>query len=120
MAHLHVTPFYPEHLLYLKVHAVQTDEYRALLSPAAAILLQSSVGVTGWDGATCVGCVGVFQHWPGRCEAWGLMSNVASKHVLGVLHMVKGVLDNYPSRRVEMTVKAHNRHGHKLARHLGF
>jgi hypothetical protein len=83
MAHLHVTPFYPEHLLYLKVHAVQTDEYRALLSPAAAILLQSSVGVTGWDGATCVGCVGVFQHWPAGAKRGALCPTSPASTSLG-------------------------------------
>jgi len=116
----HFTPLYPDHLKYLKVHPVQTEEYNAMLNSAALDGLEHCTGVTFWRGHEVLGLAGVFQHWKDRAEAWVLVSKDMGNYALQVLPKVRYVLDNVPFRRVEMTVRVDNKHGHKLAKHLGF
>ena len=117
---LHFTPLYPEHVQLLKIHPVQTDEWKAMLNNATLSGLHGCVGVTAWAGDHPIGLAGVWQHWPGRGEAWVLVSKEMGYYYLQVYEKVRFVLDTFPLDRIEMTVKVHNADGHKLARQLGF
>lgn len=117
---LHFTPLYPEHLLHLKIHPVQTDEYNAMLAQASLNALEHCTGVTAWAGDHPVGIAGVFPIWQDRAEAWVLVSKEMGYYLNLVYTKIQFVLDTVPFRRVEMCVKVDNNHGHKLARLFGF
>lgn len=120
MPKISFTPFYPEHLKFLNIHPVQTDEYEALLSMAALEALGSCIGVTCWASERVVGIAGTHLLWQDRAEAFCLVSEEMKHYTLQVMHKIGYVLDSLPYKRIEMVVKVNNPHGHKLARHLGF
>lgn len=91
-----------------------------MLSDAGRTGLYSAIGVTGWLGERVLGMVGVYPLWQHRAEAFALFSEDSTKYMLQCYNLMKYMLDTLPYRRVEMVVKVHNDHGHKLARHLGF
>lgn len=113
------TPFHPEHLKVLTPHESQQNEYRNLIE-CGLDLAARSVALTAWSGARCLGAGGVFPVWAGRAEAWGVFSNQTGPAILPVARKIKYVLDTYPARRLEMTVKDANIQGHRLATLLGF
>lgn len=120
MAQLQYTALYPEHLLKLRPHPEQQDEYDAMVSHAALNNMETCTGLTAWAGGECLGMAGVFPLWPGRAEAWVLFSANANKFIHQAFPVFKMALDSMPYRRIEMNVKARNASGHKFARHLGF
>lgn len=110
----------PEHFRYMKPVPVQTDEYNAMLDAPGLDLMERSMTLSAWDGYRCLGVAGVFQIWPGRAEAWVILGVGSDAHILQIVKHARFVLDNFKSRRVEMTVKVDNVSGVRLARLLGF
>jgi hypothetical protein len=114
------TPIRLEHLLYIKPRAVQSGEHKALLTPQGSALVESSIGLTGWHGARCLGVAGIFSAYPGRAEAWSLLDEEADAYVLPIMRKARFVISAYSYRRLEMVVKVDNEYGHRIARLLGF
>lgn len=115
------TKAYAAHLQYFTPSAVQTVEYRELLSAPFAGLIDRSVGWSGWGhGQRCVGMAGVFPIWEGRAEAWALIGEGAQRYALGIVRKAREVLDGVSAHRVELNVKTSNVEGHRLAILLGF
>jgi hypothetical protein len=114
------TPIRAGHMWCINPLPVQAEEHKALLGPIGAEILEKSMGLTAWNGVHCLGCAGVYQIWPGRAEAWILLDKNAHKFIRPIVRHARYVLDTFPSRRIEIGVKANNVEGHKLARLLGF
>lgn len=83
-------------------------------------LAARSFALSAWAGVRCIGAGGVFPAWEGRAEVWAIFGDRAGPHSLAVVRKIRDIIDTYPSRRVEMTVKESNVAGHRLAKLLGF
>lgn len=113
-------PLHVEHLLCLTPHDSQQIEYQALVAPHGQRVVESGLGLSAWAYGRCVGAGGVVQIWQGRAEAWGIFGAGIAGYIRPVASKIKLVLDDYPCRRLELTVKAGNKEGHRIARLLGF
>lgn len=90
------------------------------MEPDVAEAFASGFALSAWASGTCLGAAGVFPHWPGRGEAWALMSPAVGAYLLPCVRMIRTVLDNQPQRRIDMAVLRSNKAGHKLAKLAGF
>lgn len=117
---LEFMPCKPGHMRYLTPLPVQTEEHKAMLTQIGVDLIERSTGLTAWAGTQIVGMAGVAQIWPGRAEAWIMLDRSAGRFVRPIVRKARYVLDNYPSRRIEIVVKTSNVEGHKIAALLRF
>lgn len=117
---LEFMPCQAAHVQYIKPLSVQMEEYKALLTPLGAEAISKSMGLTAWHGTRCVGMAGVCQIWPGRADAWILLSEGVGEFIGPIVRKARYVLDTYPSRRIEIAIKASNVEGHRIAALLGF
>ena len=114
-------PFRVKHLEYIRPCAVQTDELQWLLEPANAEVLQSGVALSVWESGVCLGAAGVIPVWATRAEAWAMFTDkVGFKVMRACVKTMKNVLDGLSYKRVDMSVRAGNLHGHVLAKATGF
>lgn len=113
-------PLQGGHLDVMIPHVSQEHEYEAAKALVRAGAMQGHLGLSAWSGSRCIGAGGVVQIWPGRAEAWGLFGATIGPHIVPVAREIKKVLDGYPTRRLEMTVKVDNVIGHRIAKLLGF
>lgn len=67
-----------------------------------------------------IACVAAIEKWPGRAEAWAVVSEKASIHVFSLSKGMKNLLDNLPFTRVEAVVADNFGKGCRLVRILGF
>lgn len=113
-------PLHFEHLRSLTPHISQQTEYEALLAPKGEAMVRTSFGLSAWHHGRCVGAGGVCLIWAGRAEAWAIFGEGLGPLFAPVARHIKFVLDSQPHRRLELTVKADNVEGHRLAHILGF
>lgn len=117
---LSFTKCHATHLKYIDPITVQTDDAAILLSPEAADVINSTVAVSAWLGARCVGAAGIIEIWPGRATAWALLSKQAAPYMLQATRQVRSVLEMHKTNRIEATVLCDYEMGHKWIRLLGF
>lgn len=108
-----------EHIRYIEAQTQQRFEYDASMGIAEEIV-NKSIAMSAWDSWRCVAAAGVFPVWPGRAVAWACMSKHAYRHLIQINKRCLFVLDSYPAKRVEMTVRSDFPEAHRWARMLGF
>lgn len=113
------TPFHPKHLRFLRVQNAQTGEALAV-SPEAVDGLRDTLAFSGFVHERCVGCAGLIDVWPGRAQAWALLSSECRPHLLPITRYVLRVLAAHPARRIEATVTADFIPGCRWLERLGF
>ncbi|MFK0377844.1 GNAT family acetyltransferase [Pandoraea sp. NPDC090278] len=110
-----------EHLLFIELQPAQAFA-QALLTREYAETIAGQTGV-GWtvlkDGKP-VACGGVAEQWPGRAEAWTLLSDDALRTFRHVHRVAQGVIAEAPWNRIEMKVDARHDAGVRWAKRLGF
>lgn len=113
-------PLRPEHLKYAVPVDVQADEWGTLMTPEGQELLRQSFGLSAWHEGRCLGASGLFHLWPGRAEAWALLTIHAKPFMRPIIKLMRRVLNEHDTRRIEMHVLYDNPAGHHIARLLGF
>lgn len=78
-----------------------------------------SHSVIGDDGTVFM-CAGVVKYWNGRGEGWAIFNKSVGASMVGVHRIVSRYLDIIPIKRVECTVEADFKEGHRWAKLLGF
>jgi hypothetical protein len=81
---------------------------------------QSKMAYTGMVGGSVVFCGGVIRYWDNRGEAWAIFGRDVKQHFIGIHNAVRRFLAVCPLRRVEATVYADFKEGHRWVRALGF
>lgn len=119
------TRAYPEHVKLITPLAVQTLDYRALLTATGREMIDRSHAYTGWAaGSRCIGLAGISDFpWPGRAEAWILLGEGAAQHLVQIIRFARGIIEAYqrdkPCARVEMNIKASHTIGARIAELCG-
>lgn len=111
----------PEHLFQFTPQPAQAAAL-GMLTPDFAQTLVAQTGV-GWAGVLdgrVIGCAGIAECWPGRAEAWTLLSEDAFDVFRHIHRVVRRVLADCPWHRVEMKVDADHVAAIRWAEHLGF
>lgn len=67
-----------------------------------------------------IACAGLVEYWPGRAEAWAVLSPDCKREFLSLHGAVREFLDSAPVRRIEAAVKIGFYPGHRWVRALGF
>lgn len=67
-----------------------------------------------------LGCAGVTEYWPGRGEAWAILSTNLKHDFMTFHNEVKKFLDNVPIKRVEAVVDRDFKDGIRWVNMLGF
>lgn len=110
---------YAQHLRLIRPQESQRADARYYINDMLQ-MVDDSVALSAWEGATCIAASGLYPLHPQRALAWALLSDKASKHLRPIVRQMKRVIDTYPARRIEMTVEANFVPGHRLATLLGF
>jgi hypothetical protein len=104
-----------------EAQAMQTREQAVLReAPEALDELARGHAFTAMADGEVIGCGGIIEWWPDRCSVWAIVGVDAGPHMRGITRMVRMVLDRYPSRRIEATVRADFEAGFHWAVLLGF
>lgn len=121
---LEFRPLQPEHLIYIRPQAVQTDELARVLSPQNVEAMLSGPALSAWAGGLCVAAAGINRPYRDkpqvRGEAWAFLGKEACFYILPLVRKMRFVLSQERIRRIDMCVRASNACGHKLARLCGF
>lgn len=83
-------------------------------------LQMAGEGFTAFAGVTVIACAGIVRCWPGRAQAWSLMSVHLPRYRKSIHKAVKGYLDRCLVRRLEMTVDPTHEAAARWAARLGF
>jgi hypothetical protein len=83
-------------------------------------LVQSGPCWTGMAGMDVIACAGVIEFWPGRSQAWALLSGQFPWYVKSVHRAVRQFLRGYTVARLECVVDPRNPLTIRWAEHLGF
>lgn len=75
---------------------------------------------TAFAGPVVIACAGLAHCWPGRAQAWSLMSEQLPRYRKSVHKAVKRFLQTVTVRRVELTVNPDVPRMVAWARRLGF
>jgi hypothetical protein len=67
-----------------------------------------------------VACGGLSEYWPGRAEAWALISSDVKSDFFAVTKLTQRVLDGCKIRRIEAAVDVNFKKGHRWIKLLGF
>lgn len=115
-----VEPFQPEHVAHIDVQAEQSLAKDHLRNPDYLELLAQHESWTGRIGDRIVGCAGVITFWPGRYQAWAVISATIGPE--GMVQFTKAVRRFLALKtgRIELVVAAEFKAGHRWARLLGF
>lgn len=116
---LHVEPYRGDHLGRLvEAHGI------SLLAPLEpyynAALETAGPAYTGFVDGLPVAAAGIANLWPGRAEAWAVMTPATRHHMTAITRAVRAFLDLAEVRRIDCAVKADFEAGHRWARLLGF
>lgn len=110
-----------DHLLSIELQSAQAFAQTLLTREyAESIVGQTGVGWTVAKDGRPVACGGIAEQWPGRAEAWTLLSDEALLMFRHVHRVARGAIANAPWSRVEMKVDAQHDAGVRWARRLGF
>jgi hypothetical protein len=117
---LEFRPLQPDHLIYIRPQAVQTDELARVLSPGNVEAMLSGPALSAWADGLCVAAAGINRPWEGRGEAWAFLGKEACFHILPLVRKMRFVLSCERIRRIDMSVRGSNTCGKKLAILCGF
>ena len=118
---MHIVPFEPSHLRSLVLQDAQS-----WMTP---MLSQDDYGRYLKEGGPCfsaahedriIVCSGLVNIWENRAQAWALMSTDAGRHFVRIFRAIRSFLDLQEIRRIEATVDANFKQGHRLMHMLGF
>ena len=114
-----VVPFRREHLEWIAA-AGNTQLGVFVLTPAdmQALEAQNSWTLLISDG-TPIGCGGTVEQWKGRHIGWAILRHDAGKHMKAITRVTRHVLE-LARGRIETTVRADFKNGHRWAKLLGF
>lgn len=117
---IEVVKLKPEHVV-----EIQTEHSDAFLRsyfeagyPEILANLPESYAVLVDGRPVC--CAGLSEFWPGRAEAWAMVSRHAGPYFLAIHRRAKAYLEKSPMRRIEASVDASFEVGHRWVRALGF
>lgn len=85
-----------------------------------ASLKQAGPCYTAMVGLDVIGCAGVIEFWPGRSQAWALLSDTFPVYLRDVHRAVKLFMKSYEVARLECVVDPRNDKALRWAEHLGF
>lgn len=117
---IEIVEFKREHMEYLI--DFQKPDYQAYFTNQVLDLLVSSKATftAMKDGHEVLVSGGVRETWKNRGELWAVFTNVPGMYTAELHKAIKGFVENYEIKRMEMVVYKTNTFGHKLARALGF
>lgn len=113
-------PFRPGHLKYINPEAVQTEDYRYLMTAEAAGAIDTGPAISAWASGTCLGAAGIVLQHSERGEAWMVLSGRCKPYLKPILRQIRYALDSMTLRRIDMSCVATNRAGIAIARVLKF
>jgi hypothetical protein len=120
MTQLQLTKCYPEHLRLIEPQVEQAEDGYFVRSGGEVEYLCADHAFTAWYAARPIAAAGLLTVWPGRSEAWCMLSPAAALHMLWISRKMLFALRSLPAQRVEMHVVRTFDMGHKWARMLGF
>jgi hypothetical protein len=115
-----IETFQPEHVQHIDVQAEQSLAKQHLTNDHYLQVLAMHESWTGFIHGKIVGCAGFIEVWPGRHQAWALISATIGPE--GMVQFTKAVKRGLAlkSGRVELVVASEFKAGHRWARLLGF
>lgn len=117
---LTVVPFEPWHLLWMTLQPSQQILATTLTVEHGESLRQAGPCYTGLAGATVVACAGIMEFWPGRAQAWALLSEEFPSYIKDIHRAVRAFLETYTVARLECVVDPQYPETLRWAEHLGF
>lgn len=115
-----MVPFEPWHLLSLALQPSQQTLRYTLTMAHGQGLKAAGPCQSALVGLDVVACAGVIEFWPGRAQAWALLSDQFPSHVKTVHRAVKAFLDGYQVTRLECLVDPRHPATIRWAKRLGF
>lgn len=115
-----IVPFEPWHLMQMKLQPSQLSLSYTLTMEHGASLVNAGPSYSALVGVDVVACFGVIEFWPGRSQAWALMSDFFYLHVKAVHRSVRNIVKSYKVDRLECVVDPRNDKTIRWAEHLGF
>lgn len=113
-------PFRAVHFNELILQSAQ-EHCEGLLTPEKGLEVEASgVAFTAVGDGKVIACAGIITFWPGRAQAWALMSKDAGPYAVKGVAAMRRFLELHKVRRMEMTVAHNFDEGHRLAHLLGF
>lgn len=118
---MRIEAFKPQHLENLIL-----QESQIMLQPLLAdadyreSLFTAGPAYSAIVGDVVIASLGIIPQWENRATAWGLISNAAGKHFIGVTKAIKRFLELQDYRRIETPVTTNFAEGHRWAQLLGF
>ena len=96
-----------------------------MLSPSLTMHYGRSLELAGpcysaFVGMDVIACAGIVEFWPGRSQAWSLLSDQMPQYRKAIHKAVKGFLADYRVRRLECVVDPRSETSMRWATHLGF
>lgn len=117
---MRIVRFDPRHFATLRLQPAQSEFGGYLADLEYARALAAGHAFTALDDRGPIACAGVYELWPGRALAWGLIGASAGRHFVGIHRAVLGFLTAAPWRRVEASVDCDFQAGQRWIRLLGF
>lgn len=117
---IEIVSFKYEHLGMMKEQVATMATFPKINEVHGRTLQTSGFSYTMMGGGEVLGCAGVLPYWPGRGEAWTILSGDCGKYFISMHKAVKRFLDICPFKRVEATVDCYFEEGHRWIKMLGF
>lgn len=119
MTHKAIVPFKRWHLAWLEAGGPAADSAGLLLGLDTLRYLEGTACWTAAVDGHPVACGGFLEQWPGRALAWMYLNKDSGPHMRWLTREVERKLDEMHGR-LEMTVRADFKAGHRWAKMLGF
>lgn len=106
------------------LHLLDLQEGQAYLSkhigPEHATMLESDTSFTGTHDGRVIFTAGLIPVWQGRAIVWAYLGRTAGEHMLAVHRAVVKFLNMQTGMRIEASVDAEFKPGHRWVELLGF
>lgn len=83
-------------------------------------MVESPHSYTAKSDGQVLACGGVKEYWPGRGEAWVVLSGSAGKELVAIHKATEALLASCGIKRIEATVDRNFQQGHRWVKLLGF
>ena len=115
-----VIKFKADHVWFLKFQDHDNLELgsvdRSFYKQAEVLKHSYTIVVNGVISA----CVGIVDYWNNRGEVWALIDRRSGKSFLSIVRVMIKLLNSMSHSRIEATVIANFKQGHRLVKLLGF
>lgn len=115
-----IVPFEAWHLMQLNLQPSQLSLSYTLTMEHGTSLVKAGPCYSAMVGVEVIACAGVIEFWPGRSQAWALLSDVFPAHVKSVHKAVRDFMRSYKVDRLECVIDPRNENTIRWAEHLGF